>query len=704
MRTVVFEELDRHDSDALAVWYESYRHSFPHDDEREQLEDFKHILDMNHDAVVQNRFGPYREFVLAMRDVATGEIVGGLNFGATTSDKHKAAGFAASVQAIFFFVDKRYRQRHVYRRRIEDEIKIRALSAFPPDAASAADVAIFFEANNPAKMNPIDIWSDRDNSGLDTYRRYHMWLEVGAHPLAFDYVQPPLSSTKQSVPFLQLFYLGKGDHLSSAMVIEHLYRFISISVLKGEDADTNKDYQAMKTDLQRSEVIDFIPRNDPEIEDIEREADRRKQRALATQRRFVTITWPGASTEPDKFSLVKLAQGMALKGFNGIYRRIYQLYHQLERWHIRVVYVEIAVGVFGLAAPLITWWATDWSEAGRHYAELLVVVLLCLYTGSRGLVRLRRLMLGHRFASLWRQIALRRMQLNVGPEGPHAWLRQELSSFVAAASGAGYVIGPDRPYTEEDNQRILRMLSERAAAIYSDWVWGVADQNRQQEEFQQLRNWLTDFPLGLWRLDSSICPNYHFYSLIIPIKAPTKYSRLEMAGLTVDQKLRQTLVGSGMRTPDAASGPPCFLILRQIALPHRQAAFGTSRVKLQLGLMATTLLHLGDLLARVAQDGDLKDGLPKDSTIIIASANYHGARILEWLGFELLQRSLPHEGVESDPQLRGPGNLVQANLNFYAMVGNYFGLGPEGQRLIELTSHLRDALLTSARSSGSRPA
>jgi hypothetical protein len=73
-----FFELGPNDDTGLRAFYEVYKDAFPHPDEREPFESFVNVLKMNADADLQKRFGPYHEFVLAVRDEQSHETVGGL--------------------------------------------------------------------------------------------------------------------------------------------------------------------------------------------------------------------------------------------------------------------------------------------------------------------------------------------------------------------------------------------------------------------------------------------------------------------------------------------------------------------------------------------------------------------------------------------------------------------------------------------------
>ena len=63
-------DIDRNDTRGLRAWHDLYLQSFPHVDEQEPLEAFKHILEMNDNQKLQSRFGSYHEQIIAIRRAA----------------------------------------------------------------------------------------------------------------------------------------------------------------------------------------------------------------------------------------------------------------------------------------------------------------------------------------------------------------------------------------------------------------------------------------------------------------------------------------------------------------------------------------------------------------------------------------------------------------------------------------------------------
>jgi hypothetical protein len=206
-RQLWFQQFSSTSGNDFREWYSFYEREFPLDDEREPVDGFQRLLDINVDEQLQARFGPYSEIITAIRLPPSNEIVGGSVLGVATSEQHEEAGYLASVQVIYIFVRETYvgLNNVIVTTYIKQRASQFALSKRPH--ATAKNIAIFFEANNPRRMSREDIENDRDLSGVDPWRRYRAWLSLGGVPLKLQYVQPALQSDKSPVKYLDLFYL-----------------------------------------------------------------------------------------------------------------------------------------------------------------------------------------------------------------------------------------------------------------------------------------------------------------------------------------------------------------------------------------------------------------------------------------------------------------------------------------------------------------
>lgn len=705
---IEFTELSRTDATDLQALYRLYETSFPHPDEREPLEAIEYLLVINEDVGLQKKFGPYKEFVIAIRRADTHEIIGGLVMGVTSSPEHLKNGFLASIQAIYYFLDKPYRGL-IPIAAVLREMRTRALQVFPPPADSTeGDIAIFFEVNNPEDMTADDIEQDYDNSGLDTYRRYSAYLHF-SKPLDFNYIQPALDSSKKAVEFLDLFYIGKSNWVPSGMLLRHLYSFVSLSVLKGHDAHQNEDFARMASQLGGRATIPVIsPRNEV-IARIKAEAKWRAEAAWNRDRVRLNLH-PPQIREEMLASKKWILRNILGRAWNGLYRIVYKLYHRLERHHVTVAYLECFLGLLGFFFFLynlnesirngvdfmnILKDRMHVEEMLKDGMEMFIILFLSLYLASRGLVQTRRSHLGYGFKHIWKQWRHFSSPTAEGCEQGATWLHQKLERNVQHLTGFGSIIRAD----VSDIQRISirSKVANYSAQLYSERVWGVVDIKRRDWELKMLTGWLDQVPDGLMAATFDHCPDRIFYSVVLPIKVPGILSRLDLESIEIDTRYARILKSG--RPADAVQSDdiaepwrPCLLVLRHMV---SDGGKGTTRVpesELEFGLILTILLHLTTLLEKIAKDGNLVTGLPDDCTILCVSAHMHGNRLLgEWLGFRLLQRPSAHEGFEGDDE-----NLGQSNLSIYSLaLGRHRSLALAGQRLLGFMSRLQAALRNS---------
>jgi hypothetical protein len=307
-----FSEITKNDANSLFEWYAVYERCFPDKNEREDHAQFLNILQMNDDETAQKRFGPWKEAIFAIRDVKTRNIVGGLNFGMTWCKEMAKAAHAVSVQVPFLFVDPAFRK--------QDEQETLVITTGPVLAeirkwvdhrlAESAPglrgkgILIFFEANNPRKMDEAERRLDKSNAQIDPWLRYKLWLEF-ARPLAFDYVQPPLQPGKQSVKYLDLFCMALGgagasarsrpkeEGISPALLLHHLRCFCSMSVLKKRSADEEESFRRMRDKLvsciQTNGLVPFVADDDGRIQEIKRRAEANRNIEISARKAWRSL-------------------------------------------------------------------------------------------------------------------------------------------------------------------------------------------------------------------------------------------------------------------------------------------------------------------------------------------------------------------------------------------------------------------------------
>ena len=297
--TPVFTELDRNSRQSLREWYRIYALCFPDESEREEEAEFLNILNMNDDDTLQKSLGPWKEAIFAIRDGQTGRIVGGLNFGMTflkpQHDETAASMFAATVQVPYLFIDPAFRG--------DGQTDIVVLVARPVLTAirnwvdeklleigidaKKKEILLFFEANDPTRMTLAQRRDDKANAQIDPWLRYAIWAKY-AQPLNFEYVRATFHPSKKPVEYLDLFCMALGSAkapdfrrrvkpIPAVLLREHLRRFFSISVLKGEDANQNSYFIKQRNVLDECNKsrmpLRFLEEDDDKLRKISEQAN-----------------------------------------------------------------------------------------------------------------------------------------------------------------------------------------------------------------------------------------------------------------------------------------------------------------------------------------------------------------------------------------------------------------------------------------------
>lgn len=273
-----YEEVHPSDSRSFATLYNIYAELFPLADEREPPEAFFEIAALNTNSAIQRAHGPWREIIASIRPWQGGPVIGGHVFGLTTSRAHADFGCAASVQAMYTFLEPAARGQGAIgdmRRYLEAE----ALRVFGFPEPRMRPL-IFFEVNNPLRMTAEEIEEDTRRAGLSPFKRYMFWRRNGFRPLAFDYVQPRLRPDAEPVRYLDLFCSAPLDRpVPGALLKNHLNAFVSISVLKGSPASADPEFRQMAAVLDSGEGIGFKPDHSDEQRAIMAGARGRREQA-----------------------------------------------------------------------------------------------------------------------------------------------------------------------------------------------------------------------------------------------------------------------------------------------------------------------------------------------------------------------------------------------------------------------------------------
>ena len=207
--------------------------------EKEQRSGFVDCLALNHGtahARLAAAWGPFREWVLLVRDAGAGDnVVGGANFICFALPVPGEPALPA-MHLNYIFVEPAHRRRGYLARIIRacQELARRTLEA--PAGRTAPALLTFIEQNDPLRLSSDDYARDSAQAGIDQIDRVRIWQRAGARIIDFPYVQPALSDDQLPDTGLLLSVIGApGDALDPCMLKRHLERFFAISVLKERD-------------------------------------------------------------------------------------------------------------------------------------------------------------------------------------------------------------------------------------------------------------------------------------------------------------------------------------------------------------------------------------------------------------------------------------------------------------------------------------
>jgi hypothetical protein len=251
------------DDGLLEEFYRDYDGAFVLENEKEGYDGFAECLGLNAGddyAKLVRRYGPFREFVVVVRDPVTGARLGGANFIIFPVSGAAARELVLSINLNYVFVNGQLRRKGIFRQLMGDlpDLAFRLFAQTNatdlPKArrAGAGDpqVYIFIEQNDPFRMSREDYDRDTQLTGLDQVARIGLWSRLGARIVDFPYVQPPLSKDQDADDTLAYAVLGAPDaDLDACLLRSHLERFFGISVLKGADLSVEPTAAAQLSEL-----------------------------------------------------------------------------------------------------------------------------------------------------------------------------------------------------------------------------------------------------------------------------------------------------------------------------------------------------------------------------------------------------------------------------------------------------------------------
>jgi GNAT superfamily N-acetyltransferase len=254
----------------LKEFYSDYDRAFVLENEKEGYGGFVECLKLNHGnayAALVKRYGPFREFVMVVRDPKTDARLAGANFIIFPVLPAGKREIVLSMNLNYVFVNPEARRMGVFRRLMGDlpQIAYRLFAQSNPrdvpepgrvkarKSKSQPRVYIFIEQNDPFRMSVEDYDRDTNLTGLDQVARIGLWSRLGAKIVDFPYVQPPLSKDQDADETLAYAVLGApGTALDTGLLRSHLERFFGISVLKGADLSAEPAAKAQLSELTKA--------------------------------------------------------------------------------------------------------------------------------------------------------------------------------------------------------------------------------------------------------------------------------------------------------------------------------------------------------------------------------------------------------------------------------------------------------------------
>lgn len=254
------------DDPRLEDFYELYSAVFTLEEEREPIEGFRTVLELNNDARVLADFSPLREQITIATDSA-GKVVGAANYilyGYRDNVRTKY-GIGASSQLNFLCVDQNYRGAGIGGYLLDDLYKKVGLFAVELGQKGPFHGFVTCEQNNPSRMTQEQLDEDMAAALIDPYERMRWWRARGFAKLGFEYCQPALNAGQEPCRYIDFFARFVGSppsnprSLPAPVVLDHLRRFFFVSVGKFEqDMDAEPNWLRQRDALAAMDEVDLV--------------------------------------------------------------------------------------------------------------------------------------------------------------------------------------------------------------------------------------------------------------------------------------------------------------------------------------------------------------------------------------------------------------------------------------------------------------
>jgi len=230
----------------LKKFYSAYKKVFTLREEQESYSGFKRVMGFNKRKDLKEKYGFFEEVIINY--LLKGEVIAAVNFSVYSMPSFikKRYGIDATSHIIYIFVDKKYREHGLGSRLLLDAEKTAR-------KIMKGKTMFFIDENNPRKMS-IKERKESYRCGTSEKKRILWWENHGFKELDFNYIQLPLGLKEKACKYLMLAVRTRKNNIPSEIVKEHLERYFSLSVLKGQEAENNVYFKKEKRELEKKFV------------------------------------------------------------------------------------------------------------------------------------------------------------------------------------------------------------------------------------------------------------------------------------------------------------------------------------------------------------------------------------------------------------------------------------------------------------------
>lgn len=232
-----------------------YNKIFTLKNEKESLTGFKKVLQDFNNKRYFERYGPWKELWISIKDPSNNKVIGAINFSLyfmpePIIEKHH---ISATSHILYIFIDPEYRKKGL------GEELLNLMEKYCKREMKGNKIVYFYDQNNPRLMSKKEYKHDTYNSGIDQNERIKWWRDRGFRFIDMEFILPPLGKNKKDCKILSLGIKNINKaYFPSEIVLEHLKRFFEISVLKGKDLSKIKDFIKQQDFLIKNKKVKIL--------------------------------------------------------------------------------------------------------------------------------------------------------------------------------------------------------------------------------------------------------------------------------------------------------------------------------------------------------------------------------------------------------------------------------------------------------------